>query len=66
MRCECCNRILSDYEATAKNANTGAYLNACLFCLKDTGIEIDGRKDLDPTSEYLEDEYYSEDSQEEF
>lgn len=32
MRCECCDRILSDVEATSKFKESGAYTNMCTTC----------------------------------
>ena len=46
MRCCCCDRNLSDWESTAKNVMTGEYLDMCTTCLKDTGIQVEGRKEL--------------------
>lgn len=33
MRCVCCNKLLSDFEATRKHAETGEYLDMCNKCL---------------------------------
>lgn len=33
MRCDCCNNILSDREATRKFALSGEYTNTCDSCL---------------------------------
>jgi hypothetical protein len=33
MRCECCDRILSDEEATSKFVESGTYTNMCTGCL---------------------------------
>mgnify|MGYP000155326484 CR=1 FL=1 len=33
MRCDCCNNILSDREATRKFALSGEYTNTCDNCL---------------------------------
>jgi hypothetical protein len=33
MKCYCCGKILSDYEATLKHAETGEYLDTCTECL---------------------------------
>lgn len=33
MKCVCCNKVLSDYEATLKHAETGEYLDTCMECL---------------------------------
>lgn len=49
MRCSCCNRNLNDYESTLKSASTGEYLDTCMSCLDDLGIDTIGRDDL---SEY--------------
>lgn len=35
MKCQCCDKMLSDYEATRKNAETGQYLDLCQDCLDD-------------------------------
>lgn len=48
MRCDCCDRILSDYEACLKHAITGEYLNTCNKCLRGLDIPIIAREDLDP------------------
>ena len=33
MRCKICDAILSDYETTRKDPNTGEYLDTCGECL---------------------------------
>lgn len=33
MRCQCCNKSLSDYESSLKEINTRRYLDLCLDCL---------------------------------
>lgn len=33
MKCVCCDKTLSDYEATRKHAVTGEYLDTCNGCL---------------------------------
>jgi hypothetical protein len=33
MKCYCCGKVLSDYEATLKHAETGEYLDTCTECL---------------------------------
>lgn len=55
MRCQCCNKSLSDYESTARHAETNEFLDTCNQCLKDTGIPILGRKDLDQLEEVEDD-----------
>ena len=32
MRCYCCNKALSDYEATRKSVQTGQFLDMCNKC----------------------------------
>jgi hypothetical protein len=32
MRCRCCDKKLSDFEATRKSINTGEYLDMCNKC----------------------------------
>lgn len=32
MRCYCCNKALSDYEATRRSVNTGEFLDMCNKC----------------------------------
>lgn len=32
MRCRCCDKRLSDFEATRKHINTGEYLDMCNKC----------------------------------
>lgn len=50
MRCECCNKRLSDYESTLKHAETGAYLDTCMDCLSEIAYDVPmlvkDRKDL--------------------
>lgn len=38
MRCQCCNRNLSDYESVLKHPETNAYLDICTKCLRDIPI----------------------------
>jgi hypothetical protein len=39
MRCQCCNRNLSDYESTLRHPTEGHYLDICTKCLVDIPIE---------------------------
>ena len=51
MRCICCNSILTDYEATMRNANTLEFLDMCAGCyshVKET-IPTINRADLQHT-----------------
>lgn len=54
MRCDCCNKLLNDFEATRRSAVSGDYLNTCNKCLKGLGIPTIDRADLNPT-EFVED-----------
>ncbi len=56
MRCVCCNKNLNDWESTAKHGTTGEYLDTCLACIKDIGIPVEGRSDLDPDAECYEEQ----------
>ena len=38
MRCECCNTILTDFEATRRSSETGEFLMICNRCL--SGLDI--------------------------
>lgn len=33
MRCQCCNKMLSDFESTRKNAKSGEYMDMCNECI---------------------------------
>lgn len=46
--CVCCDRLLSDYEATLRHGVTFAFLDTCKACLKDVKglFPIVERKDL--------------------
>lgn len=50
MRCVCCNKNLSDFEATRKHALTGDFLDMCQRCFRDVSEDVDlpviERKDL--------------------
>lgn len=54
MRCDCCPRILNDFEATLKTTD-GEYTNTCRKCLKGLGIKTIGRTDLNPDEEINDD-----------
>jgi len=46
--CVCCDRLLSDYEATRKNAMTMDYIDLCKVCFEDVKglFPVIERKDL--------------------
>lgn len=54
-RCDCCNKVLDDYETTLRHAVTGEFLNTCSKCLKGLGIPKKGRADLKPRQTKEED-----------
>mgnify|MGYP001384128313 CR=1 FL=1 len=58
MRCDCCNILLSDYEATLKSAQTNEFLNTCLKCLEGLNIDTIGRTDLSAFDFSSEEEEY--------
>jgi len=64
MHCRACNKLLSDYESTRKNAVTGQYLDLCKVCFEDVKpfVKVIDRKDLiteadldDPEEAYNDD-----------
>lgn len=55
MRCDCCNRNLSDYEATLRHAVTNEFMNTCQKCLDGLDIPVRGRPDLNPFDEVDDD-----------
>lgn len=48
MHCTSCNKLLTDYESTRKNAVTGAYFDLCKGCFEDIKpfVKVIDRKDL--------------------
>ena len=48
MRCQSCDRLLTAYESTLKNATTYTYLDLCKVCLEDIKpfVRLIDRKDL--------------------
>lgn len=55
MRCQCCNKILNDYESTRRHAITNQFLDICNKCIKDLGIPTIERTDLKPNEEMVDD-----------
>jgi len=57
MRCQSCNKIMTDYEATIKYKNPDlGYVDLCLKCLGtiDKEINVVKREDLNPlSSDYI-------------
>ena len=48
MHCRACDRLLTEYQATLKNAVTGQYMDLCKVCLEDIKpfVRLIDRKDL--------------------
>lgn len=48
MRCEACNKLLTDYEATRKDAHTFKFIDLCKTCFEDIKpfVSVIDRKDL--------------------
>jgi len=63
MRCDCCQKSLSDYESTLRHAITLEFMDTCRKCLTGLNIPTIGREDLD-MFEVMEDEYDIQDNQE--
>lgn len=60
MHCDCCDKLLTDYECSIKHRVEGYYLNTCTKCLRDLGIPFVGNTSLSrkPTDEdLLEDDF---------
>ncbi|HET8685597.1 MAG TPA: hypothetical protein VFM18_02895 [Methanosarcina sp.] len=55
MRCACCNKILSDFEATRRHAVTGEFLDICNKCFEGLGIPALDRTDLPENEETVDD-----------
>jgi len=63
MRCDCCQRQLSDYESTLRHAITLEFMDTCRKCLQGLNIPTIGREDLD-MYEVVEDAHDIQDTQE--
>lgn len=48
MHCSCCDRLLTDYEATRKDAHTFKFIDLCKNCFEDVKpfVSVIDRKDL--------------------
>lgn len=57
MRCVCCDRELTDAEATAKFVESGAYTEMCRTCIGflPKGIKVHTRSDLERKEKEQED-----------
>lgn len=49
MRCQCCDRMLNDFESTRRLKSTGEFADLCNKCVSDMGgMEFIVRTDLEP------------------
>ena len=48
MHCSCCDRLLTEFEATRRNANTFQFIDLCKVCFEDVKpfVPTIDRKDL--------------------
>ena len=48
MHCRACDKLLTEYQSTIKNAITGQYMDLCKVCLDDVKpfVKLIDRKDL--------------------
>jgi uncharacterized metal-binding protein YceD (DUF177 family) len=60
VRCDCCNRLLSDYEATLRHAVTNEFINTCNRCLDGLEIPTRGRPDLNPYEQLTEEDVFDD------
>lgn len=60
MRCYCCDKVLSNYEATLRRRSTDEFTDMCLTCLKGLSIPTYGNKALLLNTE-TDDDYTYED-----
>ena len=58
MRCYCCNKILSDFEATRKSVHTNEYLDMCNKCYATISDDL---LTYERTDLYDEEDYEEED-----
>lgn len=66
MRCQCCDRVLTDFEATRKHAVTGMFIDLCQQCFKtvqmDANLPTKDRRDL-ISEDDIDDSVEGEDSE---
>jgi hypothetical protein len=59
MRCYCCNKALSDYEATRKSVSTGDFLDMCNKCYGSISSEVLAIERTDLRHEDEESEFHN-------
>lgn len=64
MRCQCCNKNLSDFESRLRHPVTNDFLDICSRCLPDTGITAIEPMDMVDDVGYDEEELFIEDDEE--
>lgn len=57
MRCYCCDKQLTDYEATLLICSTDEFADTCLKCLEGLGINVKGNSQLKRRHDELNPEY---------
>ena len=70
MHCTCCDRLLTEFEATRRNANTFQFIDLCKVCFEDVKPfvptidrkDLISEADLDVIDDDLEDLSYTGDS----
>jgi hypothetical protein len=60
MRCYCCNRALSDYEATRRSVTTGNFLDMCNKCYGSISSDVLSYERQDLRHEDEENENYDD------
>lgn len=58
MRCYCCNKALSDYEATRRSVTTGNFLDMCNKCYSSVSGEILAMERVDLRHEDEDEEFH--------
>lgn len=61
MRCYCCDKILTDYEATLRSASSDEFVDTCLKCLQGLNIVVKGNNRLKKQDYYNDEEYETDD-----
>ena len=60
MHCDCCDKLLSDWESSLRYKSTGDFVNTCWKCLQGLNIEVTGN----PLLKRKKDEFVDEDQAE--
>lgn len=57
MHCDCCDKLLTDWECSLRSVSTGDFVNTCSKCLEGLNIPVRGN----PTLKRKKDEFVDED-----